>query len=797
MANTKTKFSFNPIKVFLLTCIVFLVAVSVLCGFLLWNLPSVSSLKKYKPPVSTEVYSKEYIKIGEFFDQRRMFVPFEKIPPLLINAFISAEDSSFYKHGGISVWAILRATIKNVEAGYKKQGGSTITQQVARGMLLSNKKEYTRKIREIMLAVLMEKYLTKQEILEIYLNQVYLGQSSYGVQAASHVYFGKDVQDLNLAEIAVMAGLTKAPSRDNPAKDLSASKRRQGYVLQRLLEDKHIQTEEKEAALNTPLTIKHDYDLNNEVAPYFVESVRQYIMAKYGSDRVLKEGLQVITTLEYKSALAANRAVKKGIEELDHRRGFRGAIEHLNSNVAQDAFLKKQKGRHTIEDLQPHKIFQALVTKINPDKGYYEINLGFTRDNIPFDSFDWFKITDIKENDVIWVQYDGAQFNVYQYPQLQGSLLAINPETGEISAMVGGYDYTKSEFNRATQGKRQPGSAFKPIIYTAALDNGFTPASIIVDAPIVYDDPTIEFQWKPQNYGGKFYGDTIFRECLILSRNIPTIKLVQNLGMDQIIGYANKMGITSNLDRNLSLALGSSVVSPMELVTAYSVLASGGKRPKISMIKQISDRNGNILEQNSLNLPDISIEGQIKANEEFDRTKTIHYLAMEKGIAHEPLPDNYAISPQTAYIMTNLLKEVITSGTGSRAAALNRPAAGKTGTTNDNFDAWFVGYTPNIVSAVWLGFDEAQTMGSHEEGGKAAVPIWLEFMQQALDGKPVRDFSMPKGVIPVKIDAKTGKLANEKTEKAVIEIFKEGTEPTEFSSDSNNSKKTADFFLDE
>jgi penicillin-binding protein 1A len=398
---------------------------------------------------------------------------------------------------------------------------------------------------------------------------------------------------------------------------------------------------------------------------------------------------------------------------------------------------------------------------------------------------------------VIWVQYDGAQFNVYQYPQLQGSLLAINPETGEISAMVGGYDYTKSEFNRATQGKRQPGSAFKPIIYTAALDNGFTPASIIVDAPIVYDDPTIEFQWKPQNYGGKFYGDTIFRECLILSRNIPTIKLVQNLGMDQIIGYANKMGITSNLDRNLSLALGSSVVSPMELVTAYSVLASGGKRPKISMIKQISDRNGNILEQNSLNLPDISIEGQIKANEEFDRTKTIHYLAMEKGIAHEPLPDNYAISPQTAYIMTNLLKEVITSGTGSRAAALNRPAAGKTGTTNDNFDAWFVGYTPNIVSAVWLGFDEAQTMGSHEEGGKAAVPIWLEFMQQALDGKPVRDFSMPKGVIPVKIDAKTGKLANEKTEKAVIEIFKEGTEPTEFSSDSNNSKKTADFFLDE
>lgn len=797
MAKTKTKFSSKLMKLFLLLCIAFSIAAASLCGFLLWNLPSVSSLKKYKPPVSTEVYSKEYIKIGEFFDQRRMFVPFEKIPPLLINAFISAEDSSFYEHGGISIWAIVRATIKNVEAGYKKQGGSTITQQVARGMLLSNKKEYTRKIREIMLAILMEKYLTKQEILEIYLNQVYLGQSSYGVQAASHVYFGKDVQDLNLAEIAVMAGLTKAPSRDNPAKDLSASKRRQAYVLQRLMEDKHIQSEEKDVAIKTPLTIKHDYDLNHEVAPYFVESVRQYVMTKYGADRVLKEGLQVITTLEYKAAISSNRALKKGIEELDHRRGFRGPVDHLNNNVDQDAFLKKQKEKYTMEDLQPHEIFQALVTKSDQVKKQYEINLGFTRNIIPFDSFDWFKNTAIKENDVIYVQYDGAQFYVYQYPQLQGSILAINPQTGEVSAMVGGYDFSKSEFNRTTQGKRQPGSAFKPIIYTAALDNGYTPASIIVDAPIVYDDPTVEFQWKPQNYGGKFYGDTIFRECLILSRNIPTIKIVQSLGLDKILEYAKNMGITSPFERNFSIALGSSVVSPMELVTAYSTFASGGRRPKISMIKQVSDRNGVVLEQNSLNLPDISIEDQIKANEEFERVKATHYLAIEKGITNEPLPENYAITPQTAYIMTNLLKEVITSGTGSRAAALNRPAAGKTGTTNDNYDAWFVGYTPNIVSAVWLGFDEAQTMGSHEEGGKAAVPIWLEFMQQTLNGKPVRDFPMPRGVVPVKIDAKTGKLANEKTEKAVVEIFKEGTQPTEFSSNPSNSKKAADFFLDE
>lgn len=648
-----------------------------------------------------------------------------------------------------------------------------------------------------MLSILMEKYLSKQDILEIYLNQVYLGQSSYGVQAASHVYYGKDVQDLNLAEISVMAGLTKAPSRDNPARDLVAAKRRQAYVLLRLFEDKHIQAEEKEAAKKTPLIIKRDYDLNHEIAPYFVEAVRQYVMTKYGADRVLKEGLQVITTLEYRAAIAANRALKKGVEELDHRRGFRGPLRRYNNNVDEDEFLKKQKAKYTMEDLQPGEIFEALVTKADDSKKRYEINLGFTRDFIPFDSFEWFKNTAIKEHEVIGVRYDGAAFTVYQYPEVQGSLLALNPMTGEVSAMVGGYDFRKSEFNRTTQGKRQPGSAFKPIIYTAALDNGYTPGSVIVDAPIVYDDPTVEFQWKPQNYGGKFYGDTIFRECLILSRNIPTIKIVQSLGLDKVIEYATKMGINSPFERNFSIALGSSVVTPMELVTAYSTFASGGKRPKYSMIKQISDRAGNVLEQNSMNLPDISIEDQIKAHQENNKLKVTHAVAVEKGIANEELPEGYAISPQTAYIMTNLLKEVITSGTGARAAALNRPAAGKTGTTNDNYDAWFVGYTPNIVSAVWLGLDEAQSLGANEEGGKASVPVWLEFMQQTLDGKPVRDFQMPKGAVAIAIDPKTGKLPSSKTEKTVVEIFKEGTQPTEISSNPDNSKKAADFFLNE
>ena len=584
-------------KIVLLLLVLFIVGSGAFVGYLMWDMPSVSSLKTYSPALTTEVYSKEYIKVGEFFNEHRVFIPFEKIPPLLIHAFISAEDSSFYEHGGISIVAIIRAAVKNVEAGYKKQGGSTITQQVARAMLLSPKKDYRRKIREIILAILMEKYLTKQEILEIYLNQVYLGQSSYGVQAASHVYFGKDVQDLSLAEISIMAGLTKAPSRDNPAKDLPAARKRQGYVLQRLFDDKYILPEEKAEAIKASIQIQQDYDLNHQVAPYFVEAVRQYVMNKYGQEKVLKGGLQIITTLEYKAAIASNLALQQGVEDLDHRRGYRGPLKHLKSDEEALKFLNDQKQKYGVQDLLPRSQFQAVIEKTDEAKKTIDIDLGFIKHTIEIGPVDWLKTSMFHPLDVIWVRYNHEQFEVYQEPQVQGSLIAMNPVTGEVAAMVGGYDFKKSEFNRTTQGKRQPGSSFKPIIYTAALDHGFTPASILVDAPIIYDDPTIEFLWKPQNFGGKFYGDTIFRDCLILSRNIPTIKIVQQLGMDTVIDYATRMGITSPFERNLSISLGSSVVSPIDLITAYSVIASGGRKPTPVYIRQIMDRDGKILEQ--------------------------------------------------------------------------------------------------------------------------------------------------------------------------------------------------------
>lgn len=795
MSNTRKK-QHGIIKFLLLALIFFTFVAAVVTGILVWNLPSVTSLKKYRPPVSTEVYSKEYIKIGEFFDERRIFIPFEKIPPMLIHAFISAEDASFYEHGGISFWAILRATVKNIEAGYKKQGGSTITQQVARGMLLSRKKDYTRKIKEIVLAMMMEKYLSKQEILEIYLNQVYLGQSSYGVQAASHVYFGKDVQDLNLAEISIMAGLTKAPSRDNPAKDFAAAKKRQAYVLQRLMEDKHVQDEEKKQALETPIHIQQEYDLNLSVAPYFVENIRQYVMKKYGDEKVLKEGLQIVTTIEYNAALAANKALKTGVEELDHRRGYRGPLKHLNGAEV-EKFLEEQKTKFGLVDLRDDELFDAVITSINNVKKSIDVNLGFTKGTVAPETMEWVRMASLKPSDLIRVRYAAGQFTIYQDPMVQGSLLAMNPLTGEVISMVGGYDYKKSEFNRTLQGKRQPGSAFKPIIYTAALDNGFTPASILVDAPIIYDDPTVEFEWKPQNSGGKFYGDTIFRDCLVLSRNIPTIKIVQQLGLDKVMEYATKMGVTSPMDRNLSLALGSSILTPMELITVYSVLASGGKKPTPVMIKKITDRMGNTLEKYVDNLPDLTVAEQIEARARSERIKLMHDLAIQKGMENQDLPEGYVLSPQTSYMMVNLLKDVITSGTGHRASTLNRPAAGKTGTTNDNFDAWFVGFTPNLVSAVWMGFDDVQSLGAGEEGGRSSTPVWLEFMKQTLDGKPILDFPVPAGVVYASVDSKTGKLANDKTQRAITEVFKVGTEPTEESSKKTEPAQSTDFFMNE
>ncbi|MCB0271699.1 MAG: PBP1A family penicillin-binding protein [Bdellovibrionales bacterium] len=813
-------------KIFTAIAIATLVGV-ILVGALslaiLRDLPSVDTLRPYKPKVATEVYSKEMVKIGEFYQERRFFVPLDQIPPVLAQAFVTAEDAGFYDHGGISLMAITRAMMKNIQAGYKKQGGSTITQQVARALLLSPEKKYSRKVKEIFLAFFMERFFSKSEILEMYLNQVYLGNSAYGVQAASEVYFGKDLGQLTLGEVAMIAGLTKAPSRDNPKNDFEKAKVRQKYVLERLLEEKKIAKEEHDRALEEEIKVNPDADLNLTIAPYFVENLRTYLMDRYGSKVVLEDGLQVYTTLQIKPALAAQDALQNGIETIDQRQGYRGIIEHVEKDQI-ETFIEKNLQSQKIQDREPLK---AIVLELNDKDGWVKLHTGRKEVLMLLKDFEWARTPNpdvfwenhlikkpsqvFTQGDVIWIKpsllenqktpddcIECPLVRLYQYPEVQGSLISMDPDNGEVVAMVGGYDFTKSEFNRAISGKRQPGSAFKPFIYSAAIDHGYTAASIINDAPIVYDDPTNEFTWKPKNYGGKFYGDTIFRDCLIQSRNIPTIKILQDIGIDKVINNAKKMGITSTLERNFSLALGSSSVSPFEMARAYSVFASGGKKVEPFMITKILDRDRQVLESHenlTFKEPLFTQVDRVFENR-YEQQKIAQIAELGKDPEAE-LPDPYVMSPQTAYITTHLLSEVITSGTGRRALSIGRPAAGKTGTTNDNLDAWFVGYTPDLVAAVWIGYDDRKPLGVLEGGGSTATPVWLDYMKLALEDKPKKDFFIPPGLTYVQIDPETGKLATEKTARPVFEVFREGSEPTAYTSEEQKTKQAQEFFLTE
>ena len=480
--------------------------------------------------------------------------------------------------------------------------------------------------------------------------------------------------------------------------------------------------------------------------------------------------------------------------------------------------------------LDPDLSYEALVTEVNDSVGYTSVDLGVAKGTIPIDVMKWARQPNpdkyweydliqrpsqaLKVGDVVLVRQldadrtferkkgqelpkDHAFYGLVQEPQVQGALISMDPRNGAIRAMVGGYDYRKSEFNRAIQALRQPGSAFKPLIYSTALDRNYTAASMIVDAPIVYDDPTRDFSWKPKNFTGKFYGDTIFRECLIKSRNIPTVKIVQDIGVGEVIDRARLFGITSPMTKDFSLALGSSAVRPVEIVSAYATFATGGKHVTPIFIKKVIDRNGTVLEDSNLENPFKTLDQQVELEEQESKAQQVHYSAIAAGKAKSPLPDGYVISPQNAFVMTHLMKQVISSGTGRRASGINRPAAGKTGTTNDNFDAWFIGYTPTLVSGVWIGEDQAARLGVREVGGSAASPIWLSYMSDSLQETPVTDFEVPDGVVFAQIDAKTGKLATKNTQNPVFEAFYEGTQPQETTDEAEKKKTPQQFFLDE
>ena len=746
------------------------------------GLPQISSLADYRPPTVTTVFSDDGRKIAEFFRERRIVIPLEEMPDMLIQAFVAAEDSRFYKHKGTDLLGIARAMFKNIEAGQIVQGGSTITQQVTKSFLLTPERSFTRKAKEAILARRIDKAFSKEDILYLYLNQIYLGHGAYGVEAAAQNYFGVKASEMNLAQCALLAGLPQAPSRYSPFRNWEKAKARSIYVLNRMSAEGYITNVEVAQAVNQldKLEIKARKNIYIEQIPYYTEHIRRYVEEKYGADLLYTGGLTITTAANIEMQKMARSAIEKGLRDLDKRTGYRGPLKHLQPEEIESFSQNLPQ-----EPPEPGAIVKGVVVSVSDEEKEVIVRLGSRQGVIHLKDMKWARKPDrevahyesggsirkpsqaLAVGDVINVLVKEKQEDskililaLEQEPDAQSALVCLETETGLVKAMVGGRDFRRSQFNRAFQSKRQPGSAFKPIIYSAALDKGYTAATVLVDSPIVFSDNLTDDTWKPKNYKEKFFGYTLLAEALAKSRNVVTVKILQDITVPYVIDYARKFGITAHLSPDLSIALGSSGMSVLELVKAYSVFANQGFLVEPGFVTRITDRDGKVLEEYSL-----------------DSRK--------------------AIDKTTAYIMTHLLQGVVERGTGWRAKALKRPTAGKTGTTNNLFDAWFVGYTSRLVTGVWTGYDSERPLGKGETGSRAACPIWLDYMQQALKDKPVRVFPAPEGIEWAKIDAKTGLLAIKESEKTIFECFREGTTPTEYTRkpgavDENTLFKTLD-----
>lgn len=729
------------------------------------DLQKISSLTDYHPSIITEVYSDDNRKIAEFYHERRVVVPLSDMPAMLIEAFIASEDARFYKHQGVDFFSIVRAFIKNLQAGEIVQGGSTITQQVTKSFFLTPERSYSRKIKEAILAYRIDKAFSKQEVLYLYLNQIYLGHAAYGVEAASENYFGKSAKELNLAECAILAGLPQAPSRYSPFRFPEKAKQRQIYVLNRMVAEGYITNIQATQAINVQLDIQPRRNWYIEKVPFYTEHVRRYIEKKYGPEMLYRQGLKIYTSVNIEMQKYAREEIEKGLRALDKRQGYRGPLKNLKKEEI-EAFSTELQSKFDETPIEKGNTIEGVVIKVDDKNDTTAVRMGNARGIIEISDMDWARKPNpevpfrekavkhpgrvLKQGDVILVKVKDKikdselwSLALEQVPKAEGALLCLEAETGHVKAMIGGRDARETQFNRAIQSRRQPGSAFKPVIYAAAIDMEYTPATMIIDSPIVFKDEEMDSKWKPKNYGKKFYGPTLFRTALAKSRNVVTIKILQDIGIDYAIDYARKLGIESNLSRDLSIALGSSGVSLLELVNAYAVFNNSGYLVSPVFIAKIIDRDGNVLEE--------SVPTKEKA-----------------------------IEKTTAFIMTHLLEGVVQNGTGWRAKALGRPTAGKTGTTNDLFDAWFLGYTPRYISGVWVGFDEESSLGIYETGSKAACPIWVGFMKRILDKTPVRIFQVPEGVVFSQIDAQTGLLPIPESEETIFECFKEGTVPTEY-----------------
>jgi penicillin-binding protein 1A len=749
-----TRTARRPFKPFLLGFFALVLAAVVGAGVVVYRefttaLPPVSKLLDYRPPAVSRVLASDGTVIGEFFIEKRYVTPIYRIPEVVQDAFLAAEDANFYRHRGVDPMGIARAALNNYRAGSTRQGGSTITQQVVKSLLLSPERSYERKFKELILAFRLERELTKAEILYLYLNQIYLGNGAYGVQAAAREYFDKDVAELTLAEASLLAGLPQAPSRYSPVRHFERAKARQRYVLDRMVAEHYITRDEAAAADEVPIVLRRAPENVVGLAPHFVEHVRRRLVARYGSDATYQLGLNIHTTIDLRMQAIAEEQLAAGVRALDDRQGFRGPLRRVT-----DRELKALRARPAkpSELPAPGSVLEVVAVggadgRLHRPGGGLEVDWADGRAVIPAAGLAWATSRRYvpQPGDVLEVRVVEAggkrSLELTHANDTQGALIAMVPATGDVKAMVGGLDYRQSEFNRATQAMRQPGSAFKPLIYTAAMDRGFTPASVINDAPVSYRDGTGKM-WSPKNFTKKFLGPTSLRTALTESRNVVTVKLVDQMGLRFLIDYLPRFGLKRPFPKNLSIALGTAEVTLLELVEAYSVFPNLGRRIEPRFITRITDTDGRVIEE-------------------------------------YPVVGERTISADTAYITVNLLANAMRFGTGKQAM-IDRPAAGKTGTTNDQHDAWFMGFTPELLTGIWVGYDHEKSLGKKETGGRAAAPIWREFTKRALEGVPISDFPVPHEIMLVNIDRRSGLRARPGQGNTMLEAFKRGTEPSGF-----------------
>ncbi len=742
----------------LITSFILLSAISIIS--VLWSysndLPDYKFLKSYKPPVSSKVYSGNGDLVADFSQEKRVFVPFNSIPKNVINAFLSAEDKNFFKHPGVDAKGVIRAVINNISnilSSKRLEGASTITQQVAKNFLLTNEVSLNRKIKEAILAFRIERALSKERILELYLNQIYLGSGAYGVAAASLEYFDKSIKDLNYSEAALLAALPKAPSRYNPYRDPDIAKFRRNLVLKNLLDNNYLTSEWYEKLTKEEIILKKNKKIFLEDAQYFIEDVRKSVIETLSYDKVYKQGFNINTPIDLKLQKNATKSLRDGLIAYDKRKGWRGPI----SNKIYNSDWKKDLEKYKLENSINWKL--AIVKKINKFSAEIE-----TEDSIKgiieYQSISWTKKEFnklLKPGDVIYVEKTNENiFDLKQLPKVNGGIVVMDPFTGRILALSGGFSFKQSEFNRATQAQRQPGSAFKPFVYALALENSFTPTSLVLDAPLVLDQGDDLKMWKPENYGKKFYGPSTLRVGLEKSRNLMTVRIAQNLGVDKIVDFSKALKIYNNPEELLSISLGSAETTLLKLTSAYSVFVNGGKLVEPILIDRIQDSEGNTIFN-------------------YDKRKCINcdqisYLTND----YPEIKNNYMqiFSPETAFQMTSILEGVVQRGTAKKLKDLNLNIAGKTGTTNKNTDTWFIGFTSNLLVGVYVGSDNPTPLGKFETGSKTALPIFKNFISDSVNKSDARPFKAAKGTVMMVVDPLTGQKAKFNSKNTIIEVFK-------------------------